>query len=422
VTPALAGALREAAGRYGTPLYLYDLPRLAADGAAIRAAFPDPWLRLYSLKANGLPPLVREIWNHGFGASAVSGGELEQARRAGVPLSVTALEGIGKSDADLDRAAAHAAAGDPLLWVSLETADEAAVMRDALLRARRRAHQPDLRQDVVVRLNPGVAPETIAGLAVGAAESKFGCLPEELPAVVEAGGGPEGPLRWRGIHVHIGSQLGAVDAWRSAFRRSLRVLELQRARLPDFDTLDAGSGFPVAMADPDSVPGVELFAAEARAELERVPASAAPARLAVEPGRAVVAGAGWLVGRVLHVRRREQPMVVLDTGMTELIRTALYGAHHPMVALSSLGRPTDGEPGEAISVRVDGPVCESTDTLGPAELPPLRRGDLVALGLAGAYGSAMASTYNGRPRPPEAAWDGQRTRLLRRRGRLESLP
>jgi diaminopimelate decarboxylase len=104
-----------------------------------------------------------------------------------------------------------------------------------------------------------------------------------------------------------------------------------------------------------------------------------------------------------------------------LIRPALYGAHHPFVALTSLGRPV--APGvDEIRVRVDGPICESTDTLGDATLPPLARGDLVSIGVAGAYGSAMASTYNGRPRPAEVAWDGQRLSLLRRRGSVRSLP
>jgi diaminopimelate decarboxylase len=132
----------------------------------------------------------------------------------------------------------------------------------------------------------------------------------------------------------------------------------------------------------------------------------------------VVAACGWLIGRVLHVRSREPAVVVLDAGMTELIRPALYGAEHPLWALTSLGQPVDpaATGGAAATVRVDGPVCESTDTLGSAALPPLQRGDLVAIGMAGAYGAAMASTYNGRPLPPAIAWDGRRLRLLRRRG------
>ncbi len=269
-----------------------------------------------------------------------------------------------------------------------------------------------------MRLNPAVRPETHAGLAVGAGDSKFGVTDEELADVIEAGGGPDGPLRWRGLHVHVGSQLGAVDAWRTAFRIGLATLRLHRARLPDFDTFDAGSGFPVF---DDGVPTPGHFAAAAAEALTELAGDHA-LRLAIEPGRAVVARSGWLLSRVLHVRQRERPRLVLDAGMTELIRPALYGARHPMVALSSLGRPVEDPLAGATTVRVDGPICESTDALGEAVMPPLRRGDLVAIGQAGAYASAMASTYNGRPRSPEVAWDGARLRLLRRRGSLASLP
>ena len=405
--------------RFGTPLYLYDLDRLRADARAVRDAFPDPWIRLYSLKANGLPPLLSEIAGHGYSLSAVSSGEISLAERAGAQPRTTALEGIGKTDRDMSRAAALAAKGTPLLWVSIESAEDAAALAAQLTKR-------GVRHDALVRVNPQVAPETLGGLAVGAPASKFGVLPEELSAVIEAGGGARGPIRWRGIHLHVGSQLGAVDAWRSAFRVGLRLLELQRARLKNFDTLDAGGGFPVAYGlDTESVPSPSRFAEQAMAELEQIPASARPRRLAVEPGRAVVAGCGWLVGRVLHARRREPPIVVLDTGMTELVRPAMYGALHPMLALTSLGKPVDHEaaglPG-LTTVRVDGPVCESTDTFGSAALPPLERGDLVVIGMVGAYGSSMFSTYNGRPRPPEIALNDGHLTLLRRRGQTAALP
>jgi len=410
-------AARAAARRHGTPLYLYDLPRLRADAEVLARAFPDPWIRLYSLKANGLPGLLRELPALGFGASAVSGGELSLAGRAGFLVERTALEGIGKTGRDLRLAVQLAAAGTPLLWVSLESADEAAALAGLAARAGTRVH-------VLIRVNPEVQPETHRGLAVGAAGSKFGVFPEELAEVVEAGGGRDGPLRWRGIHIHIGSQLGAVDAWRSAFRLGLRLLNLQRAALPDFDTLDAGSGFPVDYGEEGTVPSPARFAEEAAAELRELPADARPARLAIEPGRAIVAPSGWLLGRVLHVRDREQRLIVLDAGMTELIRPALYGAEHPIVALTSMGRAVEpGSDGVAWpTVRVDGPICESTDQLGTVPVPPLERGDLVAIGVAGAYGSSMATSYNGRPRPPEIAWNGDGLQVLRRRGSLRALP
>ncbi|MEA2677474.1 MAG: diaminopimelate decarboxylase [Chloroflexota bacterium] len=413
--PALA-----AAQRFGTPLYMYDLTRLRADARGVAEAFPDPWIRLYSLKANGLPALVSELAALGFGANAVSSGEIALARRAGVAPAQIALEGIGKTSADLALAAKLAAEGTPLLWVSLESAEDAAALA---VHVTKRASGRK-RVDVLVRVNPGVAPETHQSLAVGAPDAKFGISPEELPALIAAGGGPNGPLRWRGIHLHVGSQLGAVDAWRSAFRVGLRLLELQKATLPDFDTLDAGGGFPAPMndADADAIPDAARFAQETARELRELPADARPKRLAIEPGRSLVAGSGWLIGRVLHVRDREPTLVVLDTGMTELIRPALYGAVHPMRALTSLGKPTEGASTDSTHVRVDGPICESTDTFGMATLPPLQRDDIVAIGTVGAYGSSMFSSYNGRPRPSEVAWDGERLSLLRRRGTLGALP
>jgi diaminopimelate decarboxylase len=142
--------------------------------------------------------------------------------------------------------------------------------------------------------------------------------------------------------------------------------------------------------------------------------------MAVEPGRFLVARAGWLVGRVLHVRDRGGPQVVLDTGMTELIRPALYGGRHAVVALSSLGRALERWPGDADTpADVHGPICESTDALGMHDLPPLRRGDVVAIRDAGAYAASLSSTYNGRPRPPQVliSPDGSLV-LARRRGRL----
>ncbi len=482
----LSEALRAAARRHGTPLYATDVTALDAAAAAVLAAFPDPWLRAYSLKANDLPAIVARIAGHGFGANVVSRGEWSLARRAGLPNAAITLEGIGKTDADLRAAARAAAAGEPLRWIAVESADEAAT----LARAVAAAGPPDLRVDVLVRLNPGVQPETQAGLATGARAAKFGVTAGEIGAVLEAGGGPAGPLRWRGLHLHVGSQLAAVDAWRDAARRALALLALLRGGLPDFDTLDVGGGMPVVPWRPASVAGGSAsaagglendtraatrrsrpvrvehpwdhapvpsaapeprhFAAELAALLDAVPADRRPGRLAVEPGRVLVGSAGWLVARVLHVRERTLPpespppdrsgshalavlppdattddrtrrLVVVDAGMTELVRPALYGADHAIVALTSLGRTV--RPGATQRpTRVDGPICESTDTLGEHLLPPLRRGDLVAIADAGAYAASMRSTYNGRPRPPEVLVEGDgRITLARRRGSLASL-
>ncbi len=507
---ALAPALRAIARRFGTPTYVTDIVALEAAAGAVGAAFPPPWERRYSLKANDLPAIVARLAGLGFGANVVSRGEWALATRAGIPNADITLEGIGKTDADLAAAARAAAAGVPLHWIALESADEAAALARAVLAVRAgplAGHQPSpdaadgrspgaaglaLRVDVLLRLNPEVDPETQRGLATGVSASKFGMTADEVAAAIEAVGGPDGPLRFRGLHLHVGSQLGAADAWRDAVRRALALLALLRGGLPTFDTLDVGGGFPVAPLGVP-VPGPGRFAREMPALLAAIPADRRPDRLAVEPGRMLVARAGWIVARVLHVRERIGPsaeparlersgplslavvprdartedraerLVVIDAGMTELLRPALYGAEHGVVALTSRGRavrpapeavhvsasagwsaavadrrairaardsaaglsPRLDEAGVATGwplVRVDGPICESTDTFGEHRLPPLRRGDLVAIRDTGAYGAAMRSAYNGRPRPPEifVEPDGTLTRA-RRRGGLASL-
>lgn len=457
--PAIAGALREAAGRFGTPLYLTDEATVRAATAELAGAFPDPWIRQYSVKANDVAAIVTLVsadpgdGSAPFGANVVSRGEWAVARAAGVPNSRITLEGVGKTDADLATAVRAAADGDPLAWTAIESADEAGALLDRTKRAGLgRSGRPAL--DVLVRLNPDVTPETQAVLAVGAGGSKFGMTETELTAVVERLASAGGAVRPRGIHLHVGSQLGAVDAWRDAVRRSLALLGLLRGGLPDMDTLDVGGGFAVPpLGEPGPRP--ERFARELPALIEAIPADRRPRRLAIEPGRFLVARAGWLVGRVLHVRERGGVQIVLDTGMTELIRPALYGGRHPIVALTSLGRPVehraatsvpegrrgvaatpavspalepprtiDGRPLAVAPERSDltavhGPICESTDELGDHDLPPLRRGDLVAIRDAGAYAASLSSTYNGRPRPPQVilAADG-RLVLARRRATL----
>jgi diaminopimelate decarboxylase len=365
--------------------------------------------------------VVARLGALGLGANVVSGGEWAVARRAGISDEHVTLEGAGKTERDLAAAVRTAAEGHPPRWIALESGDELMNLSDMAARAglgRRRV--PPL--DVLFRLNPDVAPETHTHLAVGAGPSKFGMTETELTEAVERAAG-SGSLRPRGIHLHVGSQLGAVDAWREAVRRALAIVGLLRGGIGWFDTLDVGGGFAVGAREGD-VPSPARFARELPSLLEAVPPERRPSRWAVEPGRFLVARAGWIVASVLHVRERgDEPLVVIDAGMTELIRPALYGARHRIVALTSLGQavPTRAFHG-ARRTRVDGPICESTDTLGGFDLPPLRRGDLVAIADAGAYAASMASAYNGRPRPPQVLLEPDgRLVLGRRRGSVASL-
>ena len=399
-----------AAARFGTPVYVIDMTGVAAAAARLAAAFGWPWLRLYSLKANDLPAIASFLHSHGWGASVVSAGEWRHARAGGVANESVAFEGLGKTDAQLELVVNETAAGRPLRWLAIESAQEAAVLAGLAQRAGLgRDGRPPL--DLLLRLNPGVAPETRPEFAVGTRTSKFGASQQEILALVQSGTLAGPGLRLRGIHVHVGSDLTGVQAFCTAGVSAARLLAVLRALGrgdPSWlDTIDFGGGFPLPAA---GAPGPEgfrdaLVRALHEANLEL------PSRPAIEPGRYLVGAAGWLVASVLHARPGIDgtQQVVLDAGMTEFIRPALYGSRHSAHALPAEGRPAPGLQGSGmqgssaalLDTALEGPVCESTDSFGQHLLPTLHRGDLVAIGQAGAYGASFTSRYNGRPPPGE---------------------
>jgi len=399
-------ALSEAAARFGTPVYVIGVAEVAAAAARLEAAFDRPWLRLYSLKANDLPAITSFLHGRGWGASVVSAGEWRHAQTAGVPNESVAFEGLGKTDAQLELVVAEAAAGRPLRWLAIESVQEASVLaRLANAAGLGCGGRPPL--DILLRLNPEVAPETVPGFAVGAPASKFGMTFEEI-LTIAAGGTLAGPgLRLRGIHVHVGSDLTGVRAFCDAGVRAARMLAALHTAgesdSPWIDTIDFGGGFPLPA---DGAPGPEAFRSALLKALHDA-GLALPPRPTIEPGRYLVGAAGWLVASVLHARagNGRSQQVVLDAGMTEFIRPALYGSRHLAHALPA---KTPGQAGRghwtATGLRdtdLVGPVCESTDSFGRHMLPSLSRGDLVAIEQAGAYGASFTSRYNGRPAPAE---------------------
>jgi len=390
--------LEHAAVQFGTPVYVIDASAVTASAEEVEAAFASPWLRQYSLKANDLPAVVEILAARGWGANVVSLGEWGQAREARVADSSVTFEGIGKSDAELEEAVQAAALGDPLRWLALESQAEAAQL-DAAARAARLGERGRPPLDVLLRLNPQVQPETMPGLAVGTGSSKFGMHETEIASLVRDRLGGKA-LRVRGIHVHVGSDLRDVGALVSAGVQAVRLLTTISAWAPDADTVDFGGGFPLAGS---GVPRPAQFHDALATALEAEGLEWPDVR-AVEPGRYLVGAAGWLVSSVLHSRPRApwSQQVVLDAGMTELIRPALYGSRHAVRALGLDGVAADDE---LLDTAVEGPVCESTDSFGVHALPRLQRGDLVAIEGAGAYAASFTSRYNGRPQPPEVlAW------------------
>ena len=428
--PALSAAAIEIATRTPTPFYLTDEAAIAAAATYLEAAFPDPWVHSYSLKADPLPEIVALIAARGWGANCVSRGEILAARSAGIGNERITLEGIGKGPEEISEAIGAAASGAPLRWVAIESADEARAFVTQI-----RTQGLTLRAPIrmLIRLNPAIEPGTHDGLAVGRASSKFGVDLRELREAAAVLAAARTSCELIGIHMHAGSQLRDMREWQRAVEQSLAAYaDLVREGLitstshQAYGTLCVGGGEPVALDGSDDP--------EAQAQGFRAAADAAwsaatgptPVVRAIEPGRAIVATATHLVARVLHVRQRTEIIhgtlalpgdtetrcewqVVLDTGMGELIRPALYGARHPVIALRAPETETH-------VVAVHGPICEATDTLGAHELPRLlKRGDLVCIAGAGAYADAMWSPYNSRPRPARILLGANGIRNIRER-------
>ena len=390
--------LDEVVAATGTPAFVYDLDAVAAAYRRAAAAFePIGGRVLYAVKANANLAVLATLADLGAGFDVVSGGELVRVLRAGGDPAATVFAGVGKTADEL----ALAVGGG--VTVHVESADEL----DALAAVAARLERP---ASFAVRVNPDVEVDTHVNIQTGHDEAKFG-----VPVAVATellGRAARGELPWCrpvGVHVHVGSQLPDPEGVAEGARVGLGVLEAGRAAGLELDWLDVGGGLPVHYAG-GSAPGPGLFAAA----LAPVVAGR-QVRLAVEPGRALVARAGALVAQVLYRKHRSAGrMLVVDTGMHHLLRPALYQAVHRVRPLRAapLAGPTE----------VVGPICESTDVLATdADLPDLAPGDLLAFLDTGAYGMTMASNYNGQPRPPEIVVAGGVARVARRRETWDDL-
>jgi diaminopimelate decarboxylase len=367
--------LREAAERWGTPLYVTDLDAAAARASAWRDALPGASVA-YAVKANPDPALLRRLADEGIGFEVVGPIELALALRAGAPPERIVVNGVGQTDADL---------ADALATRALVNAESLGAL-DALLGA-----GPGR---IGLRVNPALDAATHPHLATGAAGSKFGIALGDVSTAMRrlrsAGHGLDS------IGAHIGSDIGELGA----FVR-LAALLRELASRTGAERIDLGGGY---RGDP------ARYAAAIGRELRD------PRRLIVEPGRSIVATAGWLLTRVVRVQPRGH--LVADAGMTELIRPMLYGARHP-VHLLAPGAPLV----RAGPWTLAGPICEAGDLLAEdLELgPDAGEGALLAIGDAGAYGLSMVSSYNGRLRPAQAVLEGGEARLSRRRETWEDV-
>lgn len=371
------------AAEVGTPVYVYDATGIRAAYQAFDAGLAGhPHAIHYALKANSTLALVRLLRMLGAQADANSGGEIEVALRAGFIPDQIVFTGVGKTGDELDRA------------VSLGVKAINAESPGELDRIAARAVALDTTARVALRVNPDIDAKSHPHISTGLKTNKFGMPIAEVRALYRDHARQPG-LDPVGLHIHVGSQITSLDPLR---RAAERAVELARELVQDgirIEHLDLGGGLGISY-DGSPVP----TPAEYGAAILPVVRDTGFA-IVIEPGRAIVGAAGTLLARIIDLKQYAGGLrfAVLDTGMTELLRPALYGAYHRIVAVS----PREGEqqPYEIV-----GPLCESSDIFGRDRLmPPLDVGDLLAILDAGAYGSVMANTYNRRPLPPEVLID-----------------
>lgn len=392
--------VRELAERFGTPLYVYDMEWIEAQTRAFDQAFSGvDHLLAYSVKANGNLTILRTLRDLGCGADITSGGELFRALRAGIRADKIVYAGVGKTRGEIIEALT---AG--VLSFNVES-------RSELERIDAIAEELGTRARFAVRVNPDVlAPTPHEYTRTGHSGTKFG-VPWEETRALYAWSLEREHLQAIGIDMHIGSQI--VDP--APYVRALdRVLELAgdlSGEGVQLDYLDIGGGYGISY---DGQPAMDV----AQLAGEVVPrVSEAGLRLILEPGRALVGEAGLLLTRVEYVKRTGQKtFVIVDGGMSELIRPSHYGGYHSIEVVDE--KPA--APEEAVDVV--GPICETGDFLAlDRRMPVPAEGDLIAVRTVGAYGFAMASNYNGRLRPAEALVRGSEVELIRRRETLEDL-
>jgi len=395
---------------YGTPLYVYSATQISQRFQLFQQAFTSlepgiparPLTVCYAVKANSSLAILRLLAKQGAGFDIVSGGELERVRKAHKPaLKKVVFSGVGKQAWEID-----AALEADILQFNVESEQELDLLAS-------RAQALKIRARFALRVNPDVFAETHPYISTGLSEHKFGIDIKAARAIYRRAAKSKW-LEPYGVSVHIGSQIRKVDPFAAALERVTALVAQLRHDGHDIRTIDAGGGLGIDYSDApfDAPHQVERYAAALTKGL-----ADEKAHLLLEPGRFLVAQAGALLTRVLVVKKNgSKTFIITDAAMNDLIRPALYHAHHEIVTVR--------QPANASTITADivGPVCESGDFFArDRSIANVKPGDLVALLDAGAYGMTQASNYNSRPRPAEVLIEGTKSTLIRRRETVRDL-
>jgi len=393
-------SLATLADAVGTPAYVYSRASLLASYGAYDTAFKE--LRhtiCYAVKANSNLAVIATLAKAGAGADIVSGGELHRALRAGVPPSKIIFSGVGKTREEM-RDALKA----DILMFNVESLSELRVLDEV-------AREMGTRAPVALRVNPDVDPQTHRYISTGLKTSKFGIPYTQALAAYEQAAKLPG-LHVVGAQMHIGSQLTKSSPFADATARIGALVKTLRERRIEISIVDVGGGLGIRYRD-ETPPSHAEYATVLLPALKELGVT-----VLLEPGRSIVGNAGALLTRVLYHKSTDaKNFVVVDAAMNDLIRPAFYDSYHEILPVTEARAGAVKETADVV-----GPICESGDFFAKArEMPRAEEGELLALMSAGAYGFAMASNYNTRPRPVEVLVDGDRYTIVRRRETFEDL-
>jgi diaminopimelate decarboxylase len=395
------------AKKHGTPLYLYSADQILERLALFQQALGNrDHLVCYAVKANSALAILKLLADHGAGFDIVSGGELQRVLTA-APDAVgrVVFSGVGKTAEEIDLAL-----DSDILAFNVESEAELGLLAGRAARKKRRAR-------FALRVNPDVFAETHPYISTGLREHKFGIDIRQARRIYNEAKSNKWLIP-HGVSVHIGSQIRSPEPFGAAIKRVAKLVgELAKDGI-QIKSIDAGGGLGIdyhvdvkAGGGFDPAARVQEYAKAVEASLHGL-----DMQLLIEPGRFLVAQAGALVAKVLYVKRNgTKTFVITDAAMNDLIRPALYQAHHEIVAVAP-------RPGRAKAVDIVGPVCETGDFFArDRNLSPVEPGDLVAILDAGAYGMVQSSHYNTRPRPAEVLLHGKKAKLIRRRETIADL-
>jgi diaminopimelate decarboxylase len=388
---------------HGTPLYVYSANQIMYRAGLFAEAFTGKHTICYSVKANSALGILKLLADVGAGFDIVSGGELERVRTVSKAAARRVVfSGVGKQAEEMD-----AALRAGILIFNVESEHEAALLAERAAKLRKRAR-------FALRVNPDVFAETHPYISTGLREHKFG-VDIKVARRVYREAAKSKWMEAAGVSVHIGSQIRSVDPFGAALDRVAALVRDLKKDGHAIRYVDAGGGLGIDYSENaasfDAAGKVKAYAAV----LEKSVAGLG-VHLLLEPGRFIVAQAGALLARVLYVKKNgTKTFVITDAAMNDLIRPALYQAHHEIV-------PVKQATGKPQVVDVVGPVCESGDFFArDREMAKVKPGDLVALLDAGAYGLSLSSNYNTRPRPAEVLVEGRKARVIRRRETVKEL-